>query len=102
MVLSKAETKQLAALDRAIRHAVADRDLCRSYANHAGAARCTQVVDELLDRRHASTRAAGARAAQRRVPAAYTIRTWRGPDVTTRTYTARTWAAANPPMPTAP
>jgi len=39
VALSKAETKHLAALDRAIRHAVADRDLCRSYANHAGAAR---------------------------------------------------------------
>lgn len=86
MALSKTETKHLAALDRAIRHAVADRDLCRSYANHAGAARCTQVVDELLDRRHASTRAAGARAAQQQAPATYTTRTWRGPDVTTRTY----------------
>ncbi len=83
MALSKTDAKHLAVLGRAIRHAVADRDLCRSYANHAGAARCTQVVDELLDRRRASTRASGARAAQLHAPA---------------TYTDRTWAAANPPL----
>lgn len=88
MALSKADAKHLAVLDRAIRHAVADRDLCRSYANHAGAARCTQVVDELLDRRHASTRAAGARAAQLHAPATSAP----------ATYTDRTWAAANPPL----
>lgn len=56
MALSKADTNRLATLDRAIRNAVADRDLCRAYRNQAGAARCTQVVDELLDRRHRQTR----------------------------------------------
>jgi len=88
VALSKTETKHLAALDRAIRHAVADRDLCRSYANHAGAARCTQVVNELLDRRHASTRAASARAAQQQASAM----------PAPATYTDRMWAAANPPL----
>lgn len=88
MALSKTETKHLAALDRAIRHGVADRDLCNAYANHAGAARCTQVVDELLDRRHASTRVAGARAAQQQASATSAP----------ATYTDRAWAAANPPL----